>query len=256
MGKTIAVVNKKGGVGKTTTIINLAASLAAMEQQVLVVDTDPQANACLGLGIDVRNAGKSLYDCLAGMATPREAIVPSGIERLYVLPSHINLIVAEQELLRSSNREKRLWVMLSPLRDEYDYILLDCSPSLGLLTVNALTAADSVIIPLQCEYFALSGMTQLLNTVKIIKNKLNSDLEIEGFLATMYDARMRQTQTILQVVQHYFGELVFETVIRRSTSLIESQRFAKPVIVYDADSAGAQDYMQLAGEILRKNGKG
>ncbi|GAB6010444.1 ParA family protein [Dysgonomonas reticulitermitis] len=256
MGTTIAVVNKKGGVGKTTTVINLAASLCALGKKALVVDTDPQANACLGLGIDIRSVSKSLYDCLAGTATTQEAVVATDTENLYVLPSHPSLVVAERELLRTNEREKRMQELLHPLRDGYDYIFLDCSPSLGLITVNALTAADTVIIPLQCEYFALSGMTQLLNTVKIIRNRLNPGLEIEGFLITMFDARMRQSQAIRQAVLDHFRELVFETVIRRSSRLSESQRFAKPMITYDAGSTGAQDYMRLAAEILERADKG
>lgn len=253
MGKIIALANQKGGVGKTTTTINLAASLAAMEKTVLVVDADPQANASSGLGIDIKKVNKTIYECLIGSTSAKEAIIKSEIERLDVLPSHINLVGAELEMLNVENREKQLAGVLTPLKADYDFILIDCSPSLGLITVNALTAADSIIIPVQCEYFALEGISKLLNTIKIIKAKLNPSLEIEGFLLTMYDARLRLANQIYEEVKNHFQELVFTTVIQRNIKLSESQSFAQPVLVYDASSKGAINHMQLAQELIEKN---
>ena len=253
MGKIIALANQKGGVGKTTTTINLAASLAALEKKVLVVDADPQANASSGLGIDIKKVKKTIYECLIGEATPQEAILPTELERLDIIPSHINLVGAELEMLNIEDREKKLAGVLRALKDNYDFILIDCSPSLGLITVNALTAADSIIIPVQCEYFALEGISKLLNTIKIIKSKLNPELEIEGFLLTMYDARLRLANQIYEEVKKHFQELVFETVIQRNVKLSESQSFAQPVIVYDALSRGSVNHMQLAKELIEKN---
>ena len=253
MGKIIALANQKGGVGKTTTTINLAASLAALEKTVLVVDADPQANASSGLGIDIKKVNKTIYECLIGSTSAKEAIIKSEIERLDVLPSHINLVGAELEMLNVENREKQLAAVLTPLKADYDFILIDCSPSLGLITVNALTAADSIIIPVQCEYFALEGISKLLNTIKIIKTKLNPSLEIEGFLLTMYDARLRLANQIYEEVKNHFQELVFTTVIQRNIKLSESQSFAQPVLVYDASSKGAINHMQLAQELIEKN---
>lgn len=253
MGKIIALANQKGGVGKTTTTINLAASLAAMEKTVLVVDADPQANASSGLGVDIKKVNKTIYECLIGSTSAKEAIVETEIEHLDVLPSHINLVGAELEMLNVENREKQLAAVLIPLKSDYDYILIDCSPSLGLITVNALTAADSIIIPVQCEYFALEGISKLLNTIKIIKSKLNPSLEIEGFLLTMYDARLRLANQIYEEVKNHFQELVFTTVIQRNIKLSESQSFAQPVLVYDASSKGAVNHMQLAQELIEKN---
>lgn len=253
MGKIIALANQKGGVGKTTTTINLAASLAALEKKVLVVDADPQANASSGLGIDIKKANKTIYECLIGSASAKDAIVDTDIERLYVLPSHINLVGAELEMLNVDNREKQMTSVLAALKDDYDFILIDCSPSLGLITVNALTAADSIIIPVQCEYFALEGISKLLNTIKIIKSKLNPKLEIEGFLLTMYDARLRLANQIYEEVKNHFQDLVFKTVIQRNVKLSESQSFAQPVLVYDATSKGSVNHMQLAQELIEKN---
>lgn len=253
MGKIIALANQKGGVGKTTTTINLAASLAALEKKVLVVDADPQANASSGLGIDIKKVNKTIYECLIGSTSAKEAIVRTEIDRLDVIPSHINLVGAELEMLNVENREKQLAAVLTPLKSDYDYILIDCSPSLGLITVNALTAADSIIIPVQCEYFALEGISKLLNTIKIIKSKLNPALEIEGFLLTMYDARLRLANQIYEEVKNHFQELVFTTVIQRNIKLSESQSFAQPVLVYDAASKGAINHMQLAQELIEKN---
>ncbi len=253
MGKIIALANQKGGVGKTTTTINLAASLAALEKKVLVVDADPQANASSGLGVDIKKVNKTIYECLIGTAFPENAIVQTDIERLDVLPSHINLVGAELEMLNIENREKQMANFLVPIKQNYDFILIDCSPSLGLITVNALTAADSIIIPVQCEYFALEGISKLLNTIKIIKNKLNPMLEIEGFLLTMYDARLRLANQIYEEVKGHFQELVFSTVIQRNVKLSESQSFAQPVLVYDAASKGSVNHMQLAKELIEKN---
>ena len=253
MGKIIALANQKGGVGKTTTTINLAASLATLEKSVLVIDADPQANASSGLGVDVNNLDCSLYECLVGEADVREAIYTTDIEGLDILPSHIDLVGAEIEMLNITNREKVVSRLLAPKRGDYDYILIDCSPSMGLITVNSLTAADSVIIPVQCEYFALEGIGKLLNTVKIIKSKLNPRLEIEGFLLTMYDGRLRLANQIYDEVKRHFQELVFKTVIQRNVKLSESPSHGIPVILYDADSTGSKNHLALAKEIINKN---
>ena len=253
MGKIIALANQKGGVGKTTTTINLAASLAALEKKVLVVDADPQANASSGLGIDIRNVELSIYECLVNGEDPDGAIVPTEVEGLEIIPSHIDLVGAEIEMLNLENRERILRNILEPLKGRYDFILIDCSPSLGLITVNALTAADSVIIPVQCEYFALEGISKLLNTIKIIKSKLNPALEIEGFLLTMYDSRLRLANQIYEEVKRPFRDLVFTTVIQRNLKLSEASSYGKPVLLYDADSKGSQNNMQLAQEIIDKN---
>ncbi|MDR1675812.1 MAG: AAA family ATPase [Tannerella sp.] len=253
MGKIIALANQKGGVGKTTTTINLAASLAAFEKKVLVVDADPQANASSGLGIDTKGAESSLYDCLINGDEGRKALVATALERLDVLPSHIDLVGAEIEMLNMEEREYTLKKVLLPLKAEYDFILIDCSPSLGLITVNALTASDSVIIPVQCEYFALEGISKLLNTIKLIKAKLNPALEIEGFLVTMYDARLRVANEIYEEVKRLFQELVFRTAIQRNVKLIEASSFGQPVLLYDAESKGSANHMQLAQELIEKN---
>ena len=253
MGKIIALANQKGGVGKTTTSMNLAASLATLEKKVLLVDADPQANASSGLGVDVSEIDCSIYECIIDHADPRDAIYTTDIEGLDIIPSHIDLVGAEIEMLNLPNREKVLTGILSPMKSEYDYILIDCSPSLGLITVNALTAADAVIIPVQCEYFALEGISKLLNTIKIIKSKLNPALEIEGFLLTMYDSRLRLANQIYEEVKRPFRDLVFTTVIQRNVKLSEASSYGKPVLLYDADSKGSINHMQLAQEIVEKN---
>ena len=253
MGKIIALANQKGGVGKTTTTINLAASLATLEKKVLVVDADPQANASSGLGIDIKQADKTVYECLIGDCNPQDAVVPTKMDNLSVMPSHIDLVGAELELMNIENRESVMKRMLGSLKDKFDYILIDCSPSLGLITVNSLSAADSVIIPVQCEYFALEGISKLLNTIRIIKTKLNPRLEIEGFLLTMYDSRLRLSNQIYDEICRHFHELVFKTIITRNVRLSESQSYGLPVILYDATSKGAANYLQLAKEILNRN---
>ena len=253
MGKIIALANQKGGVGKTTTTINLAASLATLEKSVLVVDADPQANASSGLGVDIKDVDCSLYECIIDHADVRDAIYTTDINGLDIIPSHIDLVGAEIEMLNLDNRERVLKNLLAPISSEYDYILIDCSPSLGLITVNALTAADSVIIPVQCEYFALEGISKLLNTIKIIKSKLNQQLEIEGFLLTMYDSRLRLANQIYDEVKRHFQELVFKTVIQRNVKLSESPSHGLPVILYDAVSTGAKNHLALAKELINKN---
>lgn len=253
MGKIIALANQKGGVGKTTTSMNLAASLATLERHVLLIDADSQANASSGLGVDLSHVDCSIYECLIGGHDVREAIYTTDIERLDVIPSNINLVGAEVEMLSLERREHVLERILQPIKDDYDYILIDCSPSLGLITVNALTAADSVIIPVQCEYFALEGISKLLNTIKIVKKKLNPSLEIEGFLLTMYDSRLRLANQIYDEVKRHFQELVFKTVIQRNVKLSEAPSHGLPAILYDAESAGAKNHLSLAKEIIGKN---
>ena len=253
MGKIIALANQKGGVGKTTTAINLAASLATLEKSVLVVDADPQANASSGLGVNIQEVECSLYECIIDHADVRDAIYTTDIEGLDIIPSHIDLVGAEIEMLNIEKREDVIKELLMPLKGEYDYILIDCSPSLGLITVNSLTAADSVIIPVQCEYFALEGITKLLSTIRIIKSKLNPSLEIEGFLLTMYDGRLRLANQIYDEVKRHFQELVFKTVVQRNVKLSESPSHGLPAILYDAESTGAKNYLALAKEIIEKN---
>jgi chromosome partitioning protein len=254
MGKVIALANQKGGVGKTTTAINLAASLAVLEYKVLIIDADPQANATSGVGFDVKNVKTSIYECIVDELDPRKIILNTEIQGLDLIPSHIDLVGAEIEMLNLPNREKVLRYVIEKIRNDYDFILIDCSPSLGLITVNALTAADSVIIPVQCEYFALEGLGKLLNTIKIIQTKLHPDLEIEGFLLTMFDSRLNLSNQVQEEVKKHFQEMVFETVIQRNIKLSEAPSYGQPAILYDATSKGASSYMNLARELLQNNG--
>ena len=253
MGRIIAIANQKGGVGKTTTAINLAASLAALEKKVLIVDADPQANATSGIGVDTRQIRSTVYDCLIDGAEPSEAILKCEVDNLYLIPSNIDLVGAEIEMLDRPEREKILKGVLQKIENNYDYILIDCSPSLGLLTVNALTASHSVIIPVQCEYFALEGLGKLLNTVKIIQSNLNTTLEIEGFLLTMYDSRVRLSNQVADEVNKHFQQMVFKTIIQRNIKLSEAPSFGQPAILYDADSRGTVNYLNLAKELIEKN---
>lgn len=253
MAKVIALANQKGGVGKTTSAINLAASLAVLEYKVLLIDADPQGNASSGFGFDVNNIKVGLYECLVDDAEPSNSLLKTEIEGLDILPSNINLVGAEIEMLDLPNREKVLRVVLDKVRDDYDFVLIDCSPSLGLITVNALTAADSVIIPVQTEYFALEGLGKLLNTVKIIQNRLNPELEIEGFLCTMFDSRLRLSNQVVEEVQRHFEDMVFKTMIRRNVKLSEAPSYGKPIVLYDATSNGSTNYLNLARELLQKN---
>ncbi|MBQ6777478.1 MAG: ParA family protein [Paludibacteraceae bacterium] len=255
MGKIISLANQKGGVGKTTTAINLAASLAHEGKNVLLVDADPQANASSGLGVDIQSLTSTIYECLVNDINPHEAILPTTVDNLDIIPSHIDLVGAEIEMLNLPNRENILKGVLAAVRDEYDYIFIDCSPSLGLITVNSLTASDSVIIPVQCEFFALEGIAKLLNTIKIIKSKLNPSLQIEGFLLTMFDNRLRLSNQVLDEVKRHFGTLVFNTVIRRNVRLSEAPSHGLSVIDYDASSKGAKNYQALAKELLDKTKK-
>ncbi len=252
MGRIIAIANQKGGVGKTTTAINLAASLAALEKKVLIVDADPQANATSGIGVDNRKITSTIYDCLIDGKEPGDTIMGCEVENLSLMPSNIDLVGAEIEMLDRPSREKILKTVLEKIRNNYDYLLIDCSPSLGLLTVNALTAANSVIIPVQCEYFALEGLGKLLNTIKIIQNNLNPELEIEGFLLTMYDARLRLSNQVAEEVNKHFQQMVFRTVIQRNVKLSEAPSFGQPAILYDADSRGTVNYLSLAKELIEK----
>lgn len=252
MGRIIAIANQKGGVGKTTTAINLAASLAALEKKVLIVDADPQGNATSGIGVDTRQMRSTIYDCLIDGFDPKEAILSCEVENLSLIPSNIDLVGAEIEMLDRPEREKILKGVLSNISNDYDYVLIDCSPSLGLLTVNALTASHSVIIPVQCEYFALEGLGKLLNTIKIIQNNLNKDLEIEGFLLTMYDSRLRLSNQVAEEVNKHFQQMVFKTIIQRNVKLSEAPSFGQPAILYDADSRGTVNYLNLAKEMIER----
>ena len=254
MGKVIALANQKRGVGKTTTTINLAASLAVLEYKVLIVDADPQANATSGVGFDVKNVKTSIYECIVDELDPRKIILNTEIPGLDLIPSHIDLVGAEIEMLNLPNREKVLRHVIEKIRNDYDFILIDCSPSLGLITVNALTAADSVIIPVQCEYFALEGLGKLLNTIKIIQTKLHPELEIEGFLLTMFDSRLNLSNQVMEEVKKHFQEMVFESVIQRNIKLSEAPSYGQPAILYDVTSKGATSYMNLARELLQNNG--
>lgn len=249
MGRIISIANQKGGVGKTTTAINLSASLASLGKKVLLIDADPQANASSGLGIDIRSLEFTVYECLIDEMPVNQAIIKTEVDSLYVLPSHIDLVGAEIELLNIEKREHAMVRMVKPIVNEYDFILIDCSPSLGLITVNALTASNSVIIPVQSEYFALEGISKLLNTIKIIKSRLNPNLEIEGFLITMFDNRLRSANQVYTEVKKHFADLVFDTVIHRNVRLSEAPSYGKPISLFDPESRGTLNYVELASEL-------
>jgi chromosome partitioning protein len=253
MGKIIAIANQKGGVGKTTTAMNLAASLAALEYKTLVVDADPQANTTSGVGVDPRTVSNSVYECMVNGTDVQDAIVETDIDFLSLVPSRIDLVGAEVEMVNLKNREEKMKKALAAIVENYDFVIIDCSPSLGLITINALTAADSVLIPVQCEYFALEGLGKLLNTVKIIQTRLNTNLEIEGILLTMYDVRLRLSNQVVDEVHTHFKQIVFDTIIPRNIKLSEAPGFGVPAIAHDAKSKGAISYLNLAREILKKN---
>lgn len=253
MGKIIAIANQKGGVGKTTTSVNLAASLGVLEKKVLLIDADPQANASSGLGIDVENIESGSYQLIEHSAIAEACIVKTDSPNLDIIPAHIDLVAIEIELVDKDEREYMLKKAISHLKSSYDYILIDCAPSLGLLTLNALTAADSVIIPIQCEYFALEGLGKLLNTIKSIQKIHNKDLDIEGMLLTMYDSRLRLSNQVVEEVQKHFSDMVFETIIQRNVKLGEAPSYGESIINYDVSSKGASNYLSLAKEIIKKN---
>ena len=253
MAKVIAIANQKGGVGKTTTAINLAASLAVLEYRTLLIDADPQANSTTGNGFELKNIQLSLYDCLVNETPISQVILETETPNLFLLPSHLDLVGAEIELINHPSREHILRNALEEQLPDFDFIIIDCSPSLGLITVNALTAADSVAVPVQCEYFALEGLGKLLNTIKIVQTRINTGLQIEGILMTMYDGRLRLSNQVVEEIKNHFDELVFNTIIHRNTKLGEAPSFGKPALMYDADSTGAVNYLNLAKEILQKN---
>jgi chromosome partitioning protein len=255
MGKIIAVANQKGGVGKTTTAINLAASLAAIEHSTLLIDLDPQSNTTSGLGIEPKTVVNSIYEVMVGGTEAQSAILETEIPYLDLLPAHINLVGAEIEMVDRPQREKILRKAIESVKDSYELIVIDCPPSLGLLTINALTASDSVVIPVQCEYFALEGLGQLLNTIKIVRQHLNPDLEIEGVLLTMFDTRTRLSNQVAEEVRKYFDDKVFNAIIYRNVRLAEAPSFGRPALLYDATSTGSQNYIQLAREIIKRNKK-
>lgn len=253
MARIIGVANQKGGVGKTTSAINLAASFAVLEYKTLLIDADPQANSTTGVGFDLHNITHSLYDCMVNGVPAGEVVLKTEIPNLDLIPSHIDLVGAEIEMINYPNRENVMKNLMTNIRKNYDFIVIDCSPSLGLITVNALTASDSVIVPVQCEFFALEGLGKLLNTIKIVQSRLNPALQIEGILMTMYDGRLRLCNQVVSEVRRHFDEMVFSTIIHRNTKLSEAPGFGKPVILYDSDSKGAVNYLNLAKEVLQKN---
>lgn len=253
IGKIITLANQKGGVGKTTSAINIAASLAVLEYKTLLVDADPQANATSGVGFDPKSIKTSLYECLVNEVKVRDIILETETPNLHLLPSHLDLVGAEIELINHPNREKIFKQMFEEVRKDYDFIIIDCSPSLGLITVNALTASDSVLIPVQCEYFALEGLGKLLNTIKIVQSRLNPELEIEGIVLTMYDPRLRLSNQVVDEIRRHFEDIVYETIIHRNTRLGEAPSFGKPAIMYDAESKGSINYMNLVREMLQRN---
>lgn len=253
MGKIIAIANQKGGVGKTTTSVNLAASLGVLEKKVLLIDADPQANSSSGLGIDIETIEKGTYQMLEHSVSAKEAILATNTPNVDIIAAHIDLVAIEIELVDKENREYMFKEAIQEIKDDYDYILIDCAPSLGLLTLNALTGADSVIIPIQCEYFALEGLGKLLNTIKSVQKIHNPDLDIEGLLLTMYDSRLRLSNQVAEEVQKHFGDMVFKSIIQRNIKLSEAPSFGESIINYDATSKGAANYLQLAEEIIKKN---
>lgn len=253
MGKTIAIVNQKGGVGKTTTSVNLAAALGVLEKKVLLIDADPQANATSGLGIDVEGVTKGSYQLLEHTATAKETIVSTSSPNVDLIPAHIDLVAIEIELVDKEKREYMLKEAIKDVKDKYDFVLIDCAPSLGLITLNALTASDSIIIPIQCEYFALEGLGKLLNTVKSVQKIHNPKLDIEGLLLTMYDSRLRLSNQVVDEVKKHFGEMVFKTIIQRNVRLSEAPSYGESIISYDASSKGANNYLNLAQELIEKN---
>ncbi|HKL96141.1 MAG TPA: AAA family ATPase [Paludibacteraceae bacterium] len=253
MGKIIAIANQKGGVGKTTTSINLAASLAHLGKKILLVDADPQANASTGLGVDIEKQEKTIYQCLINTISTRDAISKTDVENLDLIPSDINLVGVEIEIVDAEDREVHMRNALAEVKDDYDFIFIDCSPSLGLITLNALTAANSVIIPVQSEYFALEGIGKLLHTIKLLKNKLNPNLRIEGFVLTMFDARLRHANQVASEVKNHFGDMVFNTMIQRNVKLSEASSYGQPVLQFDAECKGAQNYLDLAKELIERS---